>query len=118
MDLGVFSISLAVRDLTASRAFYEKLGFEVTGGAEDHHYLIMVSGDAVIGLFQGMFERNILTFNPGGTAPTWRVTRASRTSGRSPGPWRMPASRSPTRACPRAEGRVTSRSWTRMATRS
>ena len=64
MDLGLFSISLAVQDLAASRAFYEKLGFEVTGGDEEH-YAIMVNGTTVIGLFEGMFERNILTFNPG-----------------------------------------------------
>ena len=64
MELGAFSISLAVKDLAASRAFYEKLGFEVTGGDQEH-YLIMVNGVSVIGLFQGMFEQNILTFNPG-----------------------------------------------------
>ena len=64
MDLGLFSISLAVQDLAASRAFYEKLGFEVTGGDEEH-YVIMVNGTTVIGLFEGMFEKNILTFNPG-----------------------------------------------------
>ena len=69
MDLGAFSISLAVQDLAASRAFYEKLGFEVTGGSEEHDYLIMVNGQAVVGLFQGMFDRNILTFNPGWTGP-------------------------------------------------
>ncbi|MFW6084559.1 MAG: VOC family protein [Gemmatimonadota bacterium] len=65
MDLGLFSISLAVDDLAASRAFYEKLGFEVTGGDEERNYLIMVNGTTVIGLFEGMFEKNILTFNPG-----------------------------------------------------
>jgi catechol 2,3-dioxygenase-like lactoylglutathione lyase family enzyme len=65
LDLGAFSISLNVADLDASRTFYEHLGFEVTGGADDQQYLIMVNGDAVIGLFRGMFERNILTFNPG-----------------------------------------------------
>ena len=59
MDLGLFSISLAVQDLAASRAFYEKLGFEVTGGDEEH-YAIMVNGTTVIGLFEGMFEKNIL----------------------------------------------------------
>ena len=64
MDLGLFSISLAVEDLAASRAFYEKLGFEVTGGDEEH-YVIMVNGTTVVGLFEGMFEKNILTFNPG-----------------------------------------------------
>lgn len=65
MELGTFSISLAVRDLAASRAFYEKLGFEVSGGNAEHNYLILRSGNQVIGLFQGMFEKNILTFNPG-----------------------------------------------------
>ena len=64
MELGAFSVSLTVRDLNVSREFYEKLGFEVTGGDREH-YVIMVNGPAVIGLFQGMFEKNILTFNPG-----------------------------------------------------
>ena len=64
MDLGAFSISLAVKDLAASRAFYEKLGFKRSRRpAKD--WLILKNGDHVIGLFQGMFERNILTFNPG-----------------------------------------------------
>ena len=65
MDLGAFSISLAVKDLSASRAFYEKLGFEVTGGSEEESYLILMNGEALIGLFQRMFDKNILTFNPG-----------------------------------------------------
>jgi len=65
MDLGAFSVSLTVQDLAASRAFYEKLGFEVTGGDDEHNYLILVNRGTVIGLFQGMFEKNILTFNPG-----------------------------------------------------
>ncbi len=65
MDLGAFSISLSVKDLAASRAFYEKLGFEVTGGSPEENYLILMSGDAIVGLFHGMFEKNILTFNPG-----------------------------------------------------
>ncbi|NNF27288.1 MAG: VOC family protein [Gemmatimonadetes bacterium] len=64
MELGAFSMSLAVKDLSASQAFYGKLGFEKTGG-DGESYLIMVNGTAVIGLFQGMFEKNILTFNPG-----------------------------------------------------
>ncbi len=64
MELGAFSVSLTVRDLNVSREFYEKLGFEVTGGDREH-YLIMANGSTLIGLFQGMFERNILTFNPG-----------------------------------------------------
>ena len=65
MPLGAFSLSLAVRDLAASRAFYEKLGFEAFGGDPTQNWLILKNGDAVIGLFQGMFERNTLTFNPG-----------------------------------------------------
>lgn len=69
MELGAFSVSLAVKDLATSRAFYEELGFEVTGGAPEHDYLILANGRTVIGLFQGMFERNILTFNPGWVGP-------------------------------------------------
>lgn len=65
MELGAFSISLAVKDIAASRAFYEKLGFSVFGGNADQNWLIMKSGSTVIGLFQGMFEKNMLTFNPG-----------------------------------------------------
>lgn len=64
-SLGAFSISLNVKDLAVSRAFYEKLGFTVFGGKAEHHYLIMKQGPTLIGLFQGMFEKNILTFNPG-----------------------------------------------------
>jgi len=65
MDLGAFSISLAVKDLAASREFYEKLGFESFHDTEPDHYLIMRNGTTIIGLFEGMFEDNILTFNPG-----------------------------------------------------
>jgi catechol 2,3-dioxygenase-like lactoylglutathione lyase family enzyme len=65
MDLGAFSVSLAVKDLRASRAFYEKLGFEAFAGDASQNWLILKNGDHVIGLFQGMFEKNILTFNPG-----------------------------------------------------
>ncbi len=65
MDLGVFSISLAVKDLKVSKTFYEKLGFSVFRGEEEKNYLIMKNGKTIIGLFQGMFENNILTFNPG-----------------------------------------------------
>jgi catechol 2,3-dioxygenase-like lactoylglutathione lyase family enzyme len=65
MELGAFSISLAVQDITASKAFYEKFGFEIFGGDISQNWLIMKNGDTIIGLFQGMFERNILTFNPG-----------------------------------------------------
>ena len=65
MELGNFSISLAVKDLEASRTFYEKFGFKVFGGDASKNWLILKNGDHVIGLFQGMFEKNILTFNPG-----------------------------------------------------
>ena len=65
MDLGSFSVSLAVKDLSISQTFYEKLGFEVFGGDASQGWLIMKSSSCVIGLFQGMFEKNILTFNPG-----------------------------------------------------
>ncbi|GJI90990.1 VOC family protein [Duganella hordei] len=65
MQLGAFSISLAVKDLAASRAFYEKLGFKEFGGNASQNWLIMKNGDHVVGLFQGMFEKNMLTFNPG-----------------------------------------------------
>jgi lactoylglutathione lyase len=65
MELGAFSISLAVKDLGASRAFYEKFGFKAFAGDASQNWLIMKNGDHVIGLFQGMFEKNILTFNPG-----------------------------------------------------
>src|SRR5688500_7815677 len=65
MQLGNFSISLAVKDIEASKKFYEKLGFTVFGGDQSQNWLIMKNGEHVIGLFQGMFEKNILTFNPG-----------------------------------------------------
>ena len=65
MELGAFSISLTVKDIQASKDFYEKLGFSAFGGDIDQHWLIMKNGDTVIGLFQGMFDRNMLTFNPG-----------------------------------------------------
>jgi catechol 2,3-dioxygenase-like lactoylglutathione lyase family enzyme len=65
MELGAFSISLAVKDINASKAFYEKLGFEVFGGDISQNWLILKNGEHVIGLFQGMFEKNMLTFNPG-----------------------------------------------------
>lgn len=65
MDLGAFSVSLAVKDIAASRAFYEKLGFSSFGGDITQNWLILKNGDHIIGLFQGMFEGNILTFNPG-----------------------------------------------------
>ena len=65
MELGAFSISLAVKDIQASKDFYEKLGFQPFHGDITQNWLIMKNGDHVIGLFQGMFEKNILTFNPG-----------------------------------------------------
>ena len=65
MDLGAFSVSLSVKDIEASREFYEKLGFEPIGGNIDDNWLILRNGDHVIGLFQGMFDKNMLTFNPG-----------------------------------------------------
>ncbi len=65
MELGAFSISLAVKDIEASREFYEKLGFAVFAGDASQNWLILKNGEHTIGLFQGMFEKNILTFNPG-----------------------------------------------------
>jgi catechol 2,3-dioxygenase-like lactoylglutathione lyase family enzyme len=65
MQLGTFSISLTVKDLAASRAFYEKLGFQKLGGDPSQNWLILKNGNHVIGLFHGMFEKNMLTFNPG-----------------------------------------------------
>ena len=65
MELGFFSMSLAVKDIEASKAFYEKLGFTVFGGDASQNWLILKNGEHAIGLFQGMFEKNILTFNPG-----------------------------------------------------
>ncbi len=63
--LGKFSVSLTVKDIAASRAFYEKLGFEVSGGDQAQKWLVLQNETATIGLFQGMFEKNLLTFNPG-----------------------------------------------------
>lgn len=65
MSLGAFSISLTVKDLALSRVFYEKLGFGKIGGDASQNWLILANGDCVIGLFQGMFDKNMLTFNPG-----------------------------------------------------
>jgi len=65
MQLGAFSISLTVKDIHASKAFYEKLGFKELGGDITQNWLILKNGDCIIGLFQGMFEKNMLTFNPG-----------------------------------------------------
>ena len=65
MTLGAFSISLTVKDLAASKIFYEKLGFHIFGGDATQNWLILKNGDHIIGIFQGMFEKNMLTFNPG-----------------------------------------------------
>lgn len=65
MELGNFSVSLAVKDIEASKRFYEKLGFTVFAGDQSQNWLILKNGNHVIGLFQGMFDKNILTFNPG-----------------------------------------------------
>ncbi len=65
MNLGAFSISLGVKDLAKSRAFYQALGFTAFAGTEEHNYLIMKNGETLVGLFQGMFEGAMLTFNPG-----------------------------------------------------
>ncbi len=65
MKLGAFSISLAVKNINISKEFYEKLGFTKFAGNEDQKWLILKNGDTVIGLFEGMFDRNIITFNPG-----------------------------------------------------
>ena len=65
MELGAFSVSLAVKDIAASRAFYEKLGFQVAGGDPAQNWQILRNGTTTVGLFQGMFEENIMTFNPG-----------------------------------------------------
>ncbi len=73
MQLGAFSVSLAVKDIAASLAFYQKLGFEIFGGDIAQNWLILKNGDAIIGLFQGMFEQNILTFNPGWDANAQQI---------------------------------------------
>ena len=65
MKLGAFSVSLSVKDINISKQFYENLGFKVFAGELEKNYLIMKNGNALVGLFQGMFENNILTFNPG-----------------------------------------------------
>jgi len=65
MELGAFSVSLTVKDIQASNEFYEKLGFEFFGGDISQNWVILKNGDTVIGLFQGMFDKNMLTFNPG-----------------------------------------------------
>ena len=64
MELGTFSVSLSVKDIKASRVFYEKLGFKMVFGVQEQNWIIMQNGEAKIGLFQGMFDKNVLTFNP------------------------------------------------------
>ena len=68
MELGNFSVSLAVKDIQASKLFYENLGFTAFAGDQSRNWLIMKNGDRYVGLFQGMFDKNILTFNPGWTS--------------------------------------------------
>jgi len=85
MQLGNFSVSLAVKDIPASRDFYTKLGFEPMGGDIDQNWLILRNGEAIVGLFQGMFEKNLLTFNPGWNAnaealPSFQDVRELRTA--------------------------------------
>jgi lactoylglutathione lyase len=74
MELGNFSVSLAVKDIEASKLFYEKLGFTVFMGDQSQNWLIMKNGDHAIGLFQGMFDENILTFNPGWSSDAQRLS--------------------------------------------
>lgn len=73
MELGSFSVSLAVKDINASKEFYEKLGFNVVMGDISENWLILKNGEHVIGLFQGMFEKNVLTFNPGWAQDTQKL---------------------------------------------
>jgi len=75
MELGAFSISLAVKDIAASKAFYEKFGFQVFAGDASQNWLILKNGPHVIGLFQGMFEKNTLTFNPGWDSNAGKLDR-------------------------------------------
>lgn len=74
MDLGSFSVSLAVKDIKASKAFYEKLGFTEVGGKLEQNWVVLQSGHARIGLFQGMFDKNLMTFNPGWTRDKQTLT--------------------------------------------
>lgn len=99
LELGAFSMSLNVKDLAVSRDFYQNLGFVVTGGSEDHNYLILKNGETTLGLFHGMFDHNILTFNPGLTNRMERledytdirtVHESTATKGLSPSPLETP----------------------------
>ena len=76
MELGAFSISLAVKDIAASRAFYEKFGFKALAGDASKHWLILKNGPHVIGLFQGMLEKDSLTFNPGWDSDASKLIRS------------------------------------------
>ena len=104
MDLGAFSISLNVKDIHASKAFYEKLGFEAFGGDIDQNWLILKNGRHVIGLFQGMFDKNLLTFNPGWDQAAQpvdpftdvrQIQKALKEAGLSPEPEADPATTGP-----------------------
>jgi lactoylglutathione lyase len=75
MELGAFSVSLAVKDIEVSKLFYEKLGFTIFGGDQSQNWLIMKNGEHVIGLFQGMFDKNILTFNPGWSSEAQKLPK-------------------------------------------
>ena len=104
MRLGNFSVSLAVKDLAASRTFYQKLGFQAFAGDPAQHWLILQNDNATIGLFQGMFERNTLTFNPGwdsaaNTLPEFNDVRElqRRSRPRASSRSRRPTSRRPAR---------------------
>lgn len=81
MNLGTFALSLAVKDIKASRAFYEKLGFEVFDGKEEDNWLMLRNGETKLGLFQGMFEKNLLTFHP---ADARSIQRAAKAQGLNP----------------------------------
>ena len=117
MELGAFSVSLAVKDLEASRAFYEKLGFAVFAGDATQNWLILKNGAHAIGLFQGMFEKNTLTFNPGWDSNAQPLEESPTCASCNAVSKRRASSRrwKPTRAPlgPRA-----SSWWTRTATRS
>ena len=82
MELGAFSVSLAVRDIAASLAFYEKLGFAKVGGDQAQNWLILRNGTTTLGLFQGMFDKNVLTFNPGWDANAQPLSSTSDQRGR------------------------------------
>ena len=100
MELGAFSISLAVKDIKASKAFYEKLGFTSLGGNIDQNWIILKNGPHVIGLFQGMFEKNMLTFNPGWNQDAKEVDavhRCARAAETAKGGGRGVASAKPTK---------------------